>query len=199
MFLTDNLFFRTDDGRILAVQISPALEAELLRGLAHPAYPAELRAPTFVLASSTTVDNDIAGVAQTQPSTANASAQPNFPASDANRAAEVSSNRSTPDPHESSALSGTLRPDSGARIVNVDTWVDEIFSAEAYDRNWMINHDVNSDILEGHPSKHKLNVLVKHGTVFVDDILCVTYHSSGRPTVIEGVVSIPFISWKQDF
>ena len=111
----------------------------------------------------------------------------------------MSSTRSAPDPPASPALFGALRPNSGAGIVDANAWVDGIFSSAdgaAYDRDWMSNHDVNNDILDGTPSKHKLNVLVKHGAVFVDDKLCVTYHASGNPTVIQGEVSIPLIPWK---
>ena len=111
----------------------------------------------------------------------------------------MSNNTSTPDTHTSPALSSTLRPNTDAEIVDADAWVDAIFSVEEYDRKWMRKHDVNNDILEGRPSKHKLNVLVKHGAVFIDDELCVTYLSSRNPEVKKGVVSIPFISWKHDF
>ena len=204
MFLlgADNLFFRKDDGKVLAVCISPTLGPALLRGLSQSdGLPSQVSAPPFALTPSTTVDDDLVGDAQIQPPTANASAKPSSPASEAKTAADVSSNKSASESHASSALSGTLRPNSGAGIVNADAWVDGIFSSadgEAYDRDWMANHDVNNDILEGAPSKHKLNVLVKHRAVIVGDKLCVTYHSSGNPTVIEGEVSIPLIAWEQD-
>ena len=197
LFVIDNLFFYPDDGGVLAVCISPTLGPALLRGLSQPKCPpSEVSAPPFALTPSTAIDNDLAGDAQTQPSTANASAQPSSPASSANRAADVSSDRFDPDTHASPALSRTLRPNLGAGIVNANAWVDGIFSSadgEAYDRDWISNHDVNNDILEGTPSKHKLNVLVKHGAVIVGDKLCVTYHASGNPTVIKGEASIPFV------
>ena len=193
-FVTDNLFFRRDDGRVLAVRISPVLGSELLIGLSQPDHPLRhIPAPPFASTPSTAVDNDPAGDTQLQTSTANTSAEPSTQASDANRAANVSSDRPAPDPHALSALPRTLRPNPGAGIVDAGAWMHGIFSSEEYDRDWMSKHNVNNDILEGTPSKHKLNALVKHGAVFVDDKLCVTYHSSGNPTVIEGAVSILLI------
>ena len=198
---TDNLFFRKNDGEVIAVCISPTFGPALLRALSQSGrLSSQVSIPPFALTPSTAVDDDLAGDAQIQPSTANASAQPSSPASDANRVADVSSNKSAPVSHASSALSGTLRPNSGAGIVNADAWVDGIFSSadgDTYDRDWISKHNVNNDILEGVPSKHKLNVLVQHGAVFLDDKLCVTYHLSGNPTVIEGKVSIPLIRWTQ--
>ena len=191
---TDNLFFLKSNGEVLAVCISPVLGPALLRGLSKPDCPlSQLSALPFVLIPSTAVDDDHAGDAQIQVPTASASAQPSSAASDANRAADVSSSNSAPESHASSALSGTLRPNLGA-------WVDKIFSSadgDAYDRDWMSIHTVNNDILGGVPSKHKLNVLVKQRAVYIDDKLCVTYNSSGNPTVIKGEVSILLISWKK--
>ena len=194
-FVIDNLFFRTDDGRVLAVRISPTLGPELLLGRSQPDRPLrEVPAPPFASNLPTAVGNDLAGDAQLQASTANASAEPSTTASDADRPANVSSNRPAPDPQAPSVLPGTLRPYSDAGIVDAGAWMHGIFSSEIYDRDWMSKHNVNDDILDGIPSKHKLNVLFKHGAVFVDDKLCVTYHSSGNPTVKEGEVSIPLIS-----
>ena len=194
---TDNLFFCKDDGEILAVCISPNLGPTLLRGLSKPDYPlCHVFETPFELTPSTAVDDDLAGDAQIQASTANASAQPSSTASDASRAAVVSSSKSAPESHASTALPGTLRPNP----VNVDDWVDKIFSSadgDAYNRDWMSIHNVNNDILGGVPSKHKLNVLVKQRAVYIDDKLCVTYNSSGNPTVIEGEVSILLISWRK--
>ena len=193
---TDNLFFLKKNGEVLAVCISPALGPALLRGLSKPDCPLSQGSTLpFVLIPSTAVDDDLAGDAQIQASTANLSAQPSSTASDASRAAVVSSSKSAPESNASNALPGTLRPNP----VNVDDWVDKMFSSagEAYNRDWMSNHDVNNDILGGVPSKHKLNVLVKHNAVFIDDKLCVTYHLNGNPTVIEGEVSILLISWKK--
>ena len=202
LLATDNLFFRADDGTVLAVRIRPTLGPELLHGLSQSGCPPS-QVSSLPLASTpyTAVDNNSASDAQTQPSSANASAQLSSPASDANRAAYMSSSRSAADPPASSAFSSTLRPNSGAGIVNANAWVDRIFSSadgEGYDRDWMSDHNVNNDVLEGTPSKHKLNVLVKNGAVIVGDKLCVTYHSSGNSIIIEGEVSIPLVSWTQD-
>lgn len=57
----------------------------------------------------------------------------------------------------------------------------------------MSKHNVNGDILEGVPTKHKLNTLVRHGAVIVGDKLCVTYHSSGNPHIIEGELKFHFV------
>lgn len=175
--------------------MNPTLGRDVLHGLSLSGEPpSQVSAPPFAMAPSAAVDDDLDGDVQIQPLTAAASAQPSFPASDTNRVADVSSDESAPDPHTSSALSSTLRPNSSAGIVNANAWADRVFSSadgETYDRKWMLNHNVDKDILKGTPSKHKLNVLIKHGAVFVDDKLCATI-----PTVIEGQVSIPLISSK---
>ena len=200
MLGTDNLFFLKDDGKVLAVCISPTLGPALLRGFTQSnCLPSEVSALPFALTPSTAVNDDHAGDAQIQAPTASASAQPSSAASDANRAADVSSSKSAPESHTSSALSSTLSRNSDAGAVNVDDWVDKMFSSagEEYNREWMSIHNVNNDVLGGVPSKHKLNVLVKQRAVYIDDKLCVTYNSSGNSTVIKGEVSILLISWKK--
>ena len=74
-----------------------------------------------------------------------------------------------------------------------DALADRIFSStdgKPYDRDWIKTHNVKQDILKGIPSKHKLDLLVRHGAVVVGDKLCVTYNSSGNPVIIEGEVSL---------
>ena len=73
--------------------------------------------------------------------------------------------------------------------------MDAVFtSAEGnpYDRDWMSNHGLNEEVLTEIPnSKHKLDLLVRHGAVIAGDKLCATYHSNGSPIVIEAEVSSP--------
>lgn len=193
----DNLFFRTDSGRILAIRISPTLGPELLRGLSHQVGPmTELPALPFVSTSSTTFNGGLASDAHDLPLTANASAPRSSSAFGSDRIAGVSSSASAPVPRASAAFGSKLRPTSGIGIVNTDAWVHGIFASadgKPYDRDWMSKHSVNDDILEGIPSKHKLDTLVRHGAVIVGDKLCVTYHSSGNPLIIEGEVKFHFI------
>ena len=190
----DNLFFRTDDGRVLAVRVSPTFGPELLRGLSQPSEPpTQLAALPFVLAPSTAHDDAVASNAQNLPSTENASAQPSLPASGPSRTAGVASNTPAPIPGASAALASMLRPNSHAGVIDADAWVDGIFSSadgRPYDRDWISNHNVNDDILKGDTSKHKLDLLVRYGAVIPGDKLCVTYRSSGNPVIVEGEVSL---------
>ena len=194
--VTDNLFFRKDDGNVLAIRIEPSQGPELLRvlrGISRQTSPlTQLPALPFPMTPSTTPDEAHAGDAQEPPATANTSAEPSSSDSDSSRTAHVSSNVSAPVLSASATPSSTLRPNLDAGIGSVDAWVDGIFSSahgNAYDRDWMRNHNVDDEILEGIPSKHKLNLLVRHGAVVVGDKLCVTYHSSGTPVIIQGEVS----------
>ena len=196
---TDNLFFHKEDGTVLAIRIDPTLGPKLFRGLSQQISPAnQLPALPFALNPSTTVSDDgLESDAQNPPSTADASAQPSSPASDSNLTAGGSGDNPAPVTSVSVAWSSSLRPTQSARVVNVDAWVDGIFSlanGHAYDRDWMDKHNVNDNILEGVPSKHKLDVLVRQGAVIVGDKLCVTYHLSGNPVVIEGQVSLDSIN-----
>ena len=73
--------------------------------------------------------------------------------------------------------------------------MDAVFSSadgNPYVRDWISKHGLNEEILTEIPnSKHKLDLLVRHGAVVAGDKLCVTYHSSGSPVVIKGEVSSP--------
>lgn len=177
--MIDNLSFRIDDGRVLAVHNSPTLGPELLGGLSQPSGPlTQLAALPVVSTLYTTHDDAVASSAQNLPSINNAPAQPSLSASSSSRTA---------------GLASTLRPNSAAGVINPDAWVDGIFSSadgRPYDRDWISNHNVNDDILEGDPSKHKLDLLFRYGAIIPGDKLCVTYRSSGNPVIIEGEVSL---------
>ena len=69
---------------------------------------------------------------------------------------------------------------------------DHILSSanrEPYNRDWMERYNVNEDCLNGHPSKHKLDVLLKYGAVKVGDRLCVEYHPDSGPVDMFGEAS----------
>lgn len=156
----------------------------------------ELPALPFVSTSPTTFNGGLVIDAHDLSLTANASAPRSSSTSGSGRIAGVSSNASAPVACVSAASFSKLRPTSGTGIVNADAWVCGIFASadgKPYDRDWMSKHNVNDDILEGVPSKHKLDALVRHGAVIVGDKLCVTYHSSGNPHTIEGEVKFHFI------
>ena len=198
VLVLDNLFFRADDGTVVAIRIDPSLGPDVLRDLSRPTGTLN-PLPTLPFASTppATVDDGPASDAQPPSSTANASAPPSSPAPDVNGTASGPSNRSASVPRTSAALSSMLSPAPGSGIVDLEGWVDGIFSSangQAYNRDWISRHNVNEDILKGDPSKHKLDMLFRHGAVIVGDRLRVTYHSSGNPVVREGVVSTRSVS-----
>ncbi|KAL9069024.1 MAG: hypothetical protein Q9161_005782 [Pseudevernia consocians] len=188
----DNLFFRTEDGRVLAIRISSTLGPELLRGLSKQIGPlTSLPALPFAIAPSTTADDDLANDAQALSLTANASTAAPSTAPVPSKAASSSTNTSASVRGASAALSEMSRQNSGGGIIVTDALADRIFSStdgKPYDRDWIKTHNVKQDILKGIPSKHKLDLLVRHGAVVVGDKLCVTYNSSGNPVIIEGEV-----------
>ena len=105
----------------------------------------------------------------------------------------MASNTPAPVRGASAGLASTLHPNSDAGVINVDVWVDGIFSladGRPYDRDWIRNHNVNDDILKGDSSKHKLDLLFRYGAIIPGDKLCVTYRLSGAPVIIEGEVSL---------
>ena len=194
--MTDNLFFRKDDGSVLAVRISSTLGLELLRGLSQQISPlTHLPALPFALAPSTTTRDDLADDAQglslaTSTSTAPYSSVP-VPSRTTSTSARTSVSAT------SAALSGMSMANSSTGTINTEAWVDGIFSladGKPYDRDWIHTYNVKDDVLKGPPSKHKLDLLVRHGAVIVGDKLCVTYHSSGNPVTIEGEVSLQIAS-----
>ena len=190
----DNLFFRTDDGRVLAIRISSTLGPELLRGLSKQIGPlTSLPALPFAMTPSTTLDDNLANDAQALSLTANTSTAAPSSAPVPSKAASSSTNTSASGRGASAALSSISRPKSSRDTIVTDDLVDRIFSStdgKPYDRDWVKTHSVNQDILKGTPSKHKLDLLVRHGAVVAGDKLCVTYHSSGNPVIIEGEVSL---------
>ena len=198
VLVSDNLFFRADDGTVVAIRIDPSRGPGLLHDLSRPTGTLNpLPTPPFTSTPPATVDDGLASDAQHPSSTANASAQPSSPAPDVNGTASGTSNRSASVPRTSAAPSSMLSPVPGSGIINLEGWVDAIFSSangQSYNRDWISRHNVNEDILKGDPSKHKLDMLFRHGAVIVGDRLRVTYHSSGNPVVREGVVSTRSIS-----
>ena len=185
--MIDNLSFRIDDGRVLAVHSSPTLGPELLGGLSQPSGPLTQLAPLPVVSTLyATHDDAVASSAQNLPSIENAPAQPSSSASSSSRTAGVASNTPAPVHGASAGLASTLRPDPAAGVINPDAWVD----GRPYDRDWISNHNVNDDILKGDSSKHKLDLLFRYGAIVPGDKLCVTYRSSGNPVIIEGEVRL---------
>ena len=89
----------------------------------------------------------------------------------------------------SSSLSMSEMPARGMAILS-----DQILSSanrQPYDRDWMDRYNVNEDCLNGYPSKHKLDVLLRYGAVRVGDRLSVTYHPDSGPVDRFGEVSSP--------
>lgn len=52
----------------------------------------------------------------------------------------------------------------------------------------MDRYNVNEDCLDGYPSKHKLDVLLRYGAVKVGDRLSVAYHPDSGPVDLVGEV-----------
>lgn len=193
----DNLFFRKNDGSVLAIHINSAMGPELLRvlrGLSQQSSPVtQLSKLPFALAPSTTLDDDLANDAHKLSLTANGSTRPPSSAPVPRRKATVSVNTLAPVLSASTALSRVSGPTSSTETFNTEAWVDQIFSSadgKPYDRDWIRVHNVNENVLKGIPSKHKLDLLVRHGAVVVGDKLRVTYHSSGNPVIVDGIVSL---------
>ena len=172
----DNLFFRQDDGTVLAIRIKSASGPELLRGLRgvseHTDPIIKYISVPFALTAPCTLDDSFLADAQ------------NLSLAEDSSMVQSSS---------TSVPSGT-----GSTSINASTPINtnsmhQIFAStdgKAYPRDWIRSHNINEDILKGVPSKHKLDLLVRHGAVVVGDKLCVTYHSSGIPVVKEGEVSL---------
>lgn len=80
--------------------------------------------------------------------------------------------------YEDGSSSSALRT-PGAPASRMAILPDHILSSanrQAYDRDWMDRYNVNEDCLNGYPSKHKLDVLLRYGALRVGDRLCVAYH-----------------------
>lgn len=84
-------------------------------------------------------------------------------------------------PHATS--SSSFQPGiSGIPANNLKILSDQVlFSAnrQPYDRDWMTKYNITEDCLEGPPSMHKVDVLLKYGAIKVGDKLCITYRSDG--------------------
>lgn len=143
---------------------------------------------------SINLDDDLANEAHKLSMTRNASTAPSSSAPAPSRKATDSSKMTAPT-HRAPVVVPSMPSSTGT--VDTDAWIDRIFSSaegKPYDRNWISVHNVNEDILKGVPSKHKLDLLVRHGAVVVGDKLRVTYHSSGNPVTIDGEVSLQHAS-----
>lgn len=192
LMITDNLFFRNDDGSVLAVRISSILGPELLRGLSQPlGHLTVLPALPFALTPSTALGDDLAENTQNLSLATKASTKARSTAPTRSRAASTSIKTSV----HLSTLSPKPSATSSTGEFVTEACFDGIFSSTDgnpydYDRDWIRVHNINKGILEGVPSKHKLDMLFRHHAVLVGDKLCVTYHSSGSPVIKEGEVSV---------
>lgn len=153
---------------------------QLLRGLTAPiGTPSHQTPHPFSLSSFDTFDKDLSSEAQ------------NLSLVDDKPIISPFTNPTFQAPAKNVSIESSLDPSSG--IFSTNASMDAIFSStdgKSYDRDWIRTHNVNDDILKGTPSKHKLDLLVRHGAVIVGDRLCVTYHSLGKPVMEEGKVSV---------
>ena len=172
---TANLFFRQDDGTFLAPHI-PSTQGrnilQLLRGLtAQIGTPFHHTTPPICLSSARTVDEDISSEAQTL---------------------SLMDNKSTASASSTPVLQAPVKTPTNSNIdFSTNALIDAIFlssDGKPYDRDWIRTHNVNDGILKGTPSKHKLDLLVRHGAVVVGDKLRVTYSWSEKPVIEEGQV-----------
>lgn len=169
---TDNLLFIDNNRKILSCRINPDNGVMLFESL--PRNPGEASQTqstsahsTVTQASKTSNDQDVE-MDGPQP------ASEGLHQSDANTSSSQLSTSGTP-----------------ANIP--ETLPVQILSAtngKAYDREWMIKNSISEDGLNGAPSKHKLDLLVRYGAVKVGDRLCVTYHPDGGPVVKVGEVRL---------
>lgn len=68
---------------------------------------------------------------------------------------------------------------------------DQILSSanrQPYDRDWMTKYNINEDCLNGPPSRHKVDVLLRYGAIKAGDKLCITYHPDGAPALRYGEI-----------
>ena len=197
--IIDNLFFVQDDGTVLAVRIEPAAGPHLLRclcALSQPSgSPSQLSGLPFAATAARNLNDALANKAQNIPLSSSASTRLPSSAAIRSRKASTSAKTSAPVRGRSAAPSSRSSPAPSTVAPGTDAQMDAVFtSAEGnpYDRDWMSNHGLNEEVLTVIPSsKHKLDLLVRHGAVVAGDKLCVTYHSNGSPVVIEGEVSSP--------
>ena len=196
---TDNLFFVQDDGTVLAIRIEPAAGPHLLRGfcaLSQPTgSPNQLSGLPFAATAARNLDDALANEAQNISLSSRASTRQPSSAAVRSKKASTSAKTSAPIRGTSAATSSRSSPIPITVAPGTVAQMDAVFaSAEGnpYDRDWISNHGLNEEVLTEIPnSKHKLDLLVRHGAVVAGDKLCVIYHSNGSPVVIEGEVSSP--------
>lgn len=96
--------------------------------------------------------------------------------------ADKDSNASSSPQSSSDALGNTL-----------DVLSDDILSTasdQPYDRDWMTTYHIEATCLCTTPSKHKVDMLVRHGAVKVGDKLCVVYDTGAGPFTKVGEVRV---------
>ena len=197
--VTDNLFFRKDDGSVLAIHIESSMGPgllQVLRGLSQQREPlSQLSALPFESSASDSLTDDLTDDTRKLSLAEKASAAPSSSAPSSK--VPTSTKASMAPLHSGIPSSSTSSSSSSKRTFDKDAWMGGIFSAaigKPYDRDWISANNVDAEILKGVPSKHKLDLLVRHGAVVVGDKLCVMYHVSGKPVVIEGEVSVQVLS-----
>lgn len=167
----DNLIFIEDGGKILSCQINFDYGRALLESLQHTSEDAsETRAvlsrATFTRANET---GNHGGNMMTHSS------------------GHASEEMHQHHPSTSSPSLGTSTPSAK----NLGILSDQILSSanrHPYDRDWINRHCIKEDCLDGSLSKHKVDVLIRHGAIRVGDRLCVTYHPDSGPVVKAGEV-----------
>ena len=85
---------------------------------------------------------------------------------------------------------------SSAPMPTLDDQLNEVFSSterKPYDRHWIANHGIDTKVLEGWNSKHKLDLLVRHGAVVPGDKMRIYYIYPGGSVKKEGEVRITYI------
>lgn len=97
--------------------------------------------------------------------------------------------------HQSDLKASSSPPPSIARThaYNLETLSDEILSSangQPYDRDWMNKYGISEECLKGSRSKHRLQMMVRHGAIKVGDKLCVTYYPGRGPVVKVGKVCL---------
>lgn len=194
--MIDNLFFRQDNGTVLAIRIEPAAGPDLLCALyafSEPTgSPSQLSRLPFAATAARNPDDALANEAQNI--SLSSSRRPSS-AAVRSKKASTSAKTSAPVCGTSAASSSRSSPAPSTVALGTVAQMDAVFSSaegNPYDRDWISNHGLNEEVLTEIPnSKHKLDLLVRHGAVVAGDKLCVTYHSDGSPVVIEGEVSSP--------
>ena len=147
----------------------------------------------FAATAARNLDDALTNEAQNISSSSRASTRLPSSAGVRSKKSSTSVKTSAPVSGTSAAASSGSSPTPSTVAPGTIAQLDAVFSSAEgtpYDREWISNHGLNEEVLTEVPnSKHKLDLLVRHGAVVVGDKLCVTYHSSGSPVVVEGEVS----------